>query len=184
MALYRGFTQGGSTVVDCETARLGPQHAPAYRALMLDAYALHPDAFTSSVAERESLPMSWWEGRLSTVPDANDVVFGAFHGGALVGAAGLAFDTREKACHKATLFGMVVSTSRRRQGLGQQLVAAALAYARARPGVLVVQLTVTQGNAQAQALYARNGFVEFGVEPYAVAVEQGFVSKVHMWCRL
>ena len=47
--------------------------------------------------------------------------------------------------------------------------------------MLVVQLTVTQGNAQAQALYARNGFVEYGVEPYAVAVEQGFVSKVHMW---
>jgi len=31
-------------------------------------------------------------------------------------------------------------------------------------------------------LYERSGFVEFGVEPYAVAVGESFVSKVHMWC--
>lgn len=176
-----GIQEGKSTVVICETTRLEPAHAPEYRALMLHAYAQHPDAFTSSVAEREALPLSWWQARLNPAPDANDVVFGAWHGGVLVGAVGLSFDTREKARHKATLFGMVVLPAQRRLGLGQQLVAAALACARSRPGVRVVQLTVTQGNAQAQALYARNGFAEFGVEPYAVAVEQGFVSKVHMW---
>ena len=171
-------------MVMCQTMRLEPKHAPEYRALMLQAYALHPDAFTSSVAEREGLPLLWWQARLSATPDAKDVVFGAFQGGVLVGAVGLSFEAREKARHKATLFGMVVSAAQRRLGLGQQLVAAALDCARSRPGVQVVQLTVTKGNAQAQALYARNGFVEFGVEPYAVAVGQGFVSKVHMWCRL
>ena len=31
--------------------RLGPGDAPAYRALMLEAYEMHPDAFTSSVAD-------------------------------------------------------------------------------------------------------------------------------------
>jgi GNAT superfamily N-acetyltransferase len=171
-------------VVNCETARLEPKHAAEYRALMLQAYAQHPDAFTSSVAEREALPLSWWQARLSPEPDANDVVFGAFHGDALVGTVGLSFEAREKVRHKAMLFGMVVLPARRRLGLGQQLVGAALECARSRHGVLVVQLTVTQGNAQAQALYARNGFVEFGVEPYAVAVRQGFVSKVHMWTTL
>ena len=168
----------------CVTTRLEPNHAAEYRALMLQAYAQHPDAFTSSVAEREVLPLSWWQGRLSPAPDAHDVVFGAFCDGILVGAVGLSFDLREKARHKVTLFGMVVSPAQRRMGLGQQLLAAALTYARARPGVRVVQLTVTQGNTQAQTLYARNGFVEFGLEPYAVAVENGFVSKVHMGCTL
>ena len=164
--------------------RLTPSDATPYRALMLQAYAQHPDAFTSSVSEREALPLSWWQERLSTAPDAKDVVFGAFHSGVLVGAVGLTFDARTKARHKATLFGMVVLPAQRRLGLGQQLIAVALACARARPGVQLVQLTVTQGNDQAQALYARNGFAEFGVEPYAVAVEQGFVSKVHMWHKL
>jgi ribosomal protein S18 acetylase RimI-like enzyme len=171
-------------VAICVTTRLEPNHAAEYRALMLRAYAQHPDAFTSSVAEREVLPLSWWQDRLNPAPDAQDVVFGSFCDGSLVGAVGLSFDLREKARHKVTLFGMVVSPAQRRMGLGQQLLAAALTYSRARPGVRVVQLTVTQGNTQAQTLYARNGFVEFGLEPYAVAVENGFVSKVHMGCTL
>jgi ribosomal protein S18 acetylase RimI-like enzyme len=50
--------------------------------------------------------------------------------------------------------------------------------------LLLVQLTVTQGNDGAQGLYERMGFEAFGVEPYAVAVGQRYVSKVHMWCDL
>mgnify|MGYP006177510213 CR=1 FL=1 len=42
---------------------------------MLQAYALHPQAFTSSVRERAAMPLSWWESRLSS---KLDVVFGAF----------------------------------------------------------------------------------------------------------
>lgn len=164
--------------------RLTPHHAPAYRALMLEAYAQHPDAFTSSVAEREALPLTWWEQRLSTLAQAHEVVFGAFQKGLLVGAAGLTLETREKARHKATLFGMVVQTQCQRAGLGQWLVQAALDHARSSPAVRQVLLTVTQGNDRAQALYARNGFVPFGVEPDAVAVGDGYVAKVHMLHRL
>ena len=89
-------------------ARLTPSHADAYRALMLEAYALHPDAFTSTVAERCDLPLSWWAERVSEAATAKEVVFGAFVDGELAGVAGLSFEMREKARHKATLFGMVV----------------------------------------------------------------------------
>ena len=164
--------------------RLSPADAPAYRALMLQAYALHPDAFTSSVAEREALPLSWWQARLAGDAVAKDVVYGAFHQGVLAGVVGLTFDGREKARHKAHLFGMYVPQQYRRLGLGRQLVNTALGVARARPGVQVVQLTVTDGNSSAQGLYAACGFQVFGVEPFAVAVGRGFVSKVHMWCPL
>ncbi|MGE0332581.1 MAG: N-acetyltransferase family protein [Ramlibacter sp.] len=164
--------------------RLQPGHAEAYRALMLDAYARHPDAFTSSVAEREALPLAWWQARLSTDAQAADWVLGAFTGDTLAGAAGLSFDTRDKARHKATLFGMYVPPVQRGAGIGRQLVLAALAQARQRPGVRQVLLTVTQGNTAAQRLYERCGFKAFGVEPRAVAVDGGFVNKVHMWCDL
>ncbi len=164
--------------------RLAPGHAAAYRALMLDAYGRHPDAFTSSVAEREALPLSWWQERLSTDAQAASLVLGAFAGDALAGVAGLSFDPRDKARHKAMLFGMYVPEQHRRSGLGRDLVMAALAQARGRAGTRVVQLTVTQGNDAAQALYERCGFVTFGVEPMAVAVAGGFVNKVHMWCDL
>ncbi|MGC1174807.1 N-acetyltransferase family protein [Polaromonas sp.] len=160
---------------------LGPSHALAYRALMLEAYGLHPDAFTSSVAERAALPMSWWESRLQEAPLPPQLVVGAFRNGELAGVAGLLFESREKLRHKATLFGMYVPAQFRQHGLGRQLVEGVLACASARPGIRQVQLSVTHGNSAAQALYEKCGFVSFGVEPLAVAVGAGFVSKVHMW---
>ena len=164
--------------------RLVPADALAYRQLMLEAYERHPDAFTSSVSERTALPFSWWESRLSEAPQASEVVLGAFDEDQLVGVAGLSFETRQKANHKATLFGMYVPSEFRQRGIGRELVLAALEHARSRRGVKLVQLTVTHGNAAAQAIYEHCGFVQFGLEPFAVAVGDEFVSKVHMWCKL
>jgi len=161
--------------------RLFPADAEAYRALMLEGYARHPDAFTSTAAEREALSLSWWQKRLDASPSAEQVVFGAFDGDVLAGAAGLQFQAREKARHKADLFGMYVAPSARGTGFGRQLVVAILEEAAAREGVRIVQLTVTEGNAAAQTLYERCGFQPFGVEPYAVALGTGYLSKVHMW---
>jgi len=160
--------------------RLAPADAAEYRQLMLQAYTLHPEAFTSTAAERAALPLGWWEARLAEGEVPDELVIGAFVDGQLAGVAGLAFEAREKTRHKATLYGMYVPASARQRGLGRQLVEAVLAQARARPGVRQVQLTVSEGNAAAQALYRHCGFVPFGTEPMAVAVAGGFVAKVHM----
>ncbi|BEP61533.1 GNAT family N-acetyltransferase [Variovorax sp. V213] len=166
--------------------RLAPADAAGYRTLMLDAYATHPSAFTTTVDERAGLPLRWWEERLGA-DDAGEagVVYGAFNDtGALVGVAGLSFETRQRARHKATLFGMAVAASARRAGFGHRLVLAVLAHARAIERLRLVQLTVTEGNHTAQALYERCGFRVFGVEPLAIAVEGDMLAKVHMWCDL
>ncbi|MDI1275268.1 GNAT family N-acetyltransferase [Polaromonas sp.] len=165
-------------------AQLRPVHAPDYRALMLEAYALHPEAFSSSVAERAALPLPWWQLRLSEEPLAAERVLGVFQDDRLAGVAGLSFESREKLRHKATLFGMYVPDRFRQQGLGRRLVQAVLAQAAERPGVRLVQLTVTQGNEAARALYESCGFVAYGVEPFAVAAGPAYVSKIHMWCNI
>lgn len=162
--------------------RLVPSDAADYRALMLEGYERHPDAFTSSAAERAALPLSWWQKRLDTSPQADQIVLGAFDGARLVGAAGLQFEPREKARHKANLFGMYVDPASRQGGHGRELVSAALAFAASREGVKLVQLTVTEGNVPAQSLYEQCGFATFGVEPFAVALDGAYLSKVHMWC--
>ena len=87
---------------------------------------------------------------------------------------------REKEAHKATLFGMYVPPTCRGQGIGAQLVQAVLDEARDRQ-VLLVQLTVTRGNAAAERLYAAKGFEVFGVEPMALRLGELFWDKVHMW---
>ncbi|MBC3208111.1 MULTISPECIES: GNAT family N-acetyltransferase [unclassified Pseudomonas] len=161
--------------------RLDASHALAYRERMLEAYDRHPQAFTSSVRERAVMPLSWWEGRLTS---KLDVLLGAFDGGTLAGIVGLALEPREKARHKVTLFGMYVSTDFRQQGLGFELVQAALLEAQNHAGLKVIQLTVTAGNDAAFKLYQRCGFIQFGLEPLAVRVGEDYFDKIHMWRQL
>lgn len=169
-----------------EVRRLGPADVQAYRALALRAYGEHPDAFTATVAEREGLPIDFWLRRVDDHPESLELVMGAFHDAQLVGAAGLSFETRPKTRHKANLFGMYVASEARGQGLGQALVEATLQQARARRGVAVVQLTVTDGNDVAENLYTRCGFTRFGVEPMALRDPDSgaYFGKVHMSCVL
>lgn len=169
---------------DVTIRRLVPVDAAPYRALMLDAYEHHPEAFTSSPAERSTLPLAWWEARLDPASGSRMVVLGAFAQDGLVGTVGLDFESRIKARHKALLVGMMVAPTWRGRGLGRDLVLAALAQARLRPGVVLVQLTVTETNREARTLYERCGFIEFGVEPKAVAVGGAYVAKSLMWCDL
>ena len=162
--------------------RLIPADAAAYRALMLEAYASTPEAFTSSVAEREPLPLDWWSARIAATPDAHERVVGAFVDAQLAGVAGLAFEQRERTRHKAILFGLYVRPAARRAGVARALVQAVLGEARRSPLTRVVQLTVTASNEAAVRLYAGCGFVPFGTEPLAVRFGDGFITKTHMWC--
>ncbi|KMT57557.1 GNAT family N-acetyltransferase [Pseudomonas fildesensis] len=160
---------------------LGSRDAEAYRALMLEAYGAYPQAFTSSVAERAAMPLSWWEKRIDSPLDR---LLGGFDGDALAGIVGLAYEPREKARHKVTLFGMYVTAACQQQGLGRLLVEAALDEARKHPRLKVIQLTVTAGNDAAFALYQRCGFIQFGLEPLAVRVGVDYFDKIHMWREL
>lgn len=154
-----------------------------YRALMLHAYAVEPDAFTSTAEERAALPESWWTDRLAH-PKGLGQAFGAFAGDDLVGTVAIEFSAKPKTRHKAHLIGMFVSPAARGLGAGKALLEAAIAHARARAGTRVITLTVTQGNEAAIALYRGAGFQVFGTEPMAIATPQGYLAKVHMWLPL
>lgn len=160
--------------------RLGAADAEDYRALMLSGYLHHPEAFTSSHAERVDLPLSWWVSRIGAAGQVDEQVFGAFVDGRLVGAAGLSRHGRERERHKALLFGMVVDPACRGRGCGERLVAAVLQAARVQSGLRLVGLTVSQGNDAALRLYERAGFVCFGIEPLAVSLGEGWIGKLHM----
>ncbi|TXH89053.1 MAG: GNAT family N-acetyltransferase [Rhodoferax sp.] len=155
--------------------------ATAYRALRLEMLALHPDAFTSDADEEAQRPLAWTEQRLATAPDKpHDLWLGAFDGEALVGCVGLSGRYRAKERHNATVVGMMVHPRARGQGLGERLLEALLARARALPTLTQIDLTVTQGNDNAQQLYERAGFTVFGVHPAAIQVGGRYYAKVLM----
>ena len=167
-----------------QVRRLVPEDASLYRSIMLHAYDTYPDAFTSSAAERSKESMEWWKSRIDSRIHANEIVFGAWVNRKLIGVAGISFQTREKLQHKAMVFGMYVDQNQRGAGVGHQLLNSLLDEARGREGVRIVQLTVTEGNIEAEKLYSNVGFKRFGIEPLAVRVSSTYVSKVHMWYEL
>lgn len=148
---------------------LGPTDAPAYRQLRLAALAGAPEAFGSSVAEEEALSLDTLRARLDAAPS---VVFAAFAGPAMVGMAGFLAVERAKERHKGVLWGVHVDPAFRGRGIGRALVARVVDHARGHVRVLHAQVALT--NAGAGRLYARLGFVRYGIEVKALAVDGVF----------
>jgi ribosomal protein S18 acetylase RimI-like enzyme len=153
--------------------------ALGYRELMLEAYVLAPDAFTTTAEERANEPESWWVRRIGH-PQGLQVSFAADMENWLVGTVALEYGAKSKTRHGALLIGMYVRQHARGKGVGRLLLDAALSHASARAGVQVVTLTVTEGNQHAIGLYERAGFVAWGTQPLAIATPSGLKGKVHM----
>ncbi len=161
-------------------ALLKTADAPQYRQLMLEAYELAADAFTSTVEERATEPESFWIRRIAD-PTGTSAAFGAFRGPELVGTVALEFSTRPKTRHRALVIGMYVSPSARGVGAGKALIEAAVKHVQEREGILLLRLTVTEGNEPAFNLYRSARFEVFGTEPMAILTSSGFKARVHMW---
>lgn len=152
--------------------------ATAYRQLMLDAYAESPDAFTSTADERAGEPLSYWVARIAS---NSALALGAFVDGELIGSVALEREKKPKTRHKALLIGMVAAPAQRRLGVGRALMAALLDQARQLPGLLRINLTVTEGNVAAIRLYESFGFVPWGREPQAICTADGrLLAKLHL----
>jgi GNAT superfamily N-acetyltransferase len=151
----------------------------AYRALMLEAYEHAPDAFTTTAAERQAEPEAWWVKRIGST-EALATSFGAWHGTALVGTVALEYSAKPKTCHAALVLGMYVQPSNRGKGIGLALMQAAIAASSARPEILSLTLTLTEGNEPALRLYRSVGFVSWGTQPNAIRTVSGLKGKVHM----
>ncbi len=162
---------------------LQPSDASQYRELMLEAYDLAADAFTSTAEERAAEPEAFWIKRISN-PSGLSAAWGAFDGKKLIGTVALEFSAKPKTRHRALVIGMYTVPAARGSGVGHALLDAVVAHAGAKEGLLSLTLTVTEGNEPAINLYRRAGFQCFGVEPMAIRTPSGFKGKVHMWLPL
>lgn len=164
-----------------EIRELAEQHAAQYHQLRLRGLREHPEAFTSSHDEEASKPLAWARARLAPSPAApHDFVLGAFHDGALVGVVGVSVDLREKIRHRGHVFGMYVAPEHAARGIGRALLEACVRKARTLPGLEQLDLTVTEGNRRAKALYEKAGFRAFGVAPKAIKLGDRYFDKCHM----
>jgi RimJ/RimL family protein N-acetyltransferase len=142
---------------DIEVRRLMPADAARYRKIRLTGLKNSPEAFGSTFETESLKPLNSFTERLRS-----SAVFGAFRDEKLLGIAGFAPRQGAKEAHKGLLWGMYVRLDVRKAGVGRRLVEAVIDFARQH--VEILQLSVVSDNEPARRLYARLGFVEYGLE--------------------
>ncbi|MCA9286643.1 MAG: GNAT family N-acetyltransferase [Phycisphaerales bacterium] len=155
--------------------------AAAFHALRREALLDTPLAFGSSPEDDRFADLDAVHEQLRRGPEA--VIIGAFLP-SLVGCVGVYRDPHVKFAHRAHVWGMYVAPAARRQGLGTQLIEAAVAHARTLPDVIWVQLGVSAAAPVARRLYERAGFREWGIEPEATRYGDRLVDEHHLALRL
>ena len=158
--------------------RLVAADAAAWWSLRLRTLREHPEAFGSDYDEARTRPLEEATGFLHPAPDAaDDLVLGAFMGGAIVGTIGFRRERGTKVRHKGAIWGVYVAPAGRGQGLGRALLDATIARARAQSGMEQIVLTVVTENEAAAALYRSCGFVAYGTELRALRVEGRYYDE-------
>jgi RimJ/RimL family protein N-acetyltransferase len=156
-----------------EIRRLVQDDAVLYRGIRLEALQANPETFGSTFEVENAQPLSWFSDRLGS-----STVLGAFRDAELVGMAGFAVQQGPKRAHKGMLWGMYVRPAARKASVGRRLVEAICDLAHQQ--VELIQLTVVRDNEQAQSLYARLGFLEYGVEKNALKQDGRYYDEVFM----
>jgi ribosomal protein S18 acetylase RimI-like enzyme len=152
--------------------------AEEFRALRLRALREEPEAFGSSWEEESQRSLEQTIARLQA---SDTIALGGFDdAGKLVGMVRLWREDGIKTHHKANIISMYVAPEVRGLGLGRMLLDAAIARARATPGIEQLVLAVVTVNAPARSLYRAAGFEVYGVEPRALKLGERYLDEEYM----
>ena len=131
-----------------------------HRELRLNALRDSPDSFADTAEEVEQRPSPYWEDltRSVTEPDRH-IMFIACDGDVVVGSI---YGLRDREhCDVARIGGTWVAPSRRRRGVGRELLEAVVSWAREH-GFSRLALWAPSASAAALALYRQAGFKNTG----------------------
>jgi RimJ/RimL family protein N-acetyltransferase len=139
-----------------QVSPLTPENAATYHPLRLESLRNHPTAYCTDYSEEAALGLDAFEARLA--PSETSITFGAWDEDRLVGIASLNRPARLRQRFRATIAGMYVVPSHRRQGVAGKLLAACIDHSRRQQGLEEVCLCITVGNDSARRVYEAFGF--------------------------
>ena len=163
---------------ECRVRQLERDDVEAFVSLRSQGLRSHPLAFGASVEDEAAWTRDVMASMFNT-PERS-AVFGAVVNERLVGLIGIRRHGARKSEHRAFIWGMYVEPDARRKGVGRRLVSAAIAEARKWPGVLQVQLTVTEAAPEARRLYETTGFRVWGREPRVLCWNGAYTDEYHL----
>jgi len=130
----------------------------SYRTFRLQALADSPDAFATTLAQAKAFSDHDWQQRFANLSAEREFPMVAEVGGKFAGMAWAQIDPTQRTAY---LFQMWVAPAHRACGVGRELLAEAIEWARSC-GAAQVVLGVTCGNSPARRLYESAGFVAVG----------------------
>jgi RimJ/RimL family protein N-acetyltransferase len=144
--------------------------------LRLLALESEPTGFSESAEEHRQQRIESFAQRIAQ-GGAENVIFGAFNDGKMIGTAAFYREQRTKRRHIGIIWGVFVQPECRGKGAGRALVSAALDHGRALPGLKKIQLTVSATQPAAREVYLSLGFRVYGLEPQALHVNGDYLDE-------
>ena len=155
--------------------QLSPERWQEYKAIRIKALNDNPFAFDTS-PEEEDFSDEEWEKKMK---EPNEFKVFAEDNGRLVGKMEVEWDTRQKICHNAEVYGVYVDPKYRGQGLGKMLMEEVERVAKEH-GITRLWLDVVVTQEPAMALYRKLGFREIGRTEKSLKANDIYYDKLLM----
>jgi GNAT superfamily N-acetyltransferase len=166
-----------------EVQSLIEANANAFRTLRLRALREHPEAFVASYEEEEKESLESAAKRLRA-SSRQDLFFGAFSDGQLVGIASFSHPQNIKIQHTGHIGEMYVVPEARGRGIGRALLNKIIDHARTIQELEDLILWVTLCNEPARNLYASAGFELVCIEPRYIKLDDRYFDVACMILRV
>jgi RimJ/RimL family protein N-acetyltransferase len=145
--------------------RLLPEDSSAYREARLECLRTFPDNFGSTWEEENKLATLKFEHVIRDTR-SDSFMMGAFDGDRLIGLCGFNRGDRKKTRHRGEIIHMYVRKEYGNRQIGTSLLRSTIEAAFENPEIEQISLSVVHQNEQANKVYDRVGFVEYGRIPH------------------